>query len=130
MAYDTDGTWGAGTFPIKTPYQKRVFHQPFERRMPMYCGWKIRMGSHHIPFTDQYIKLFERASRLRWLYFGMLIHGNIPSCSWLLYGPYLRCSIWRFRVVAGWPQLQYVGVRGTVAAPAVRPVCPRSHRLQ
>src|SRR5256885_529858 len=36
------------------------------------------MGSHHIPFTKQNSKLFDRTSRLRWLVFGLLSHMNMP----------------------------------------------------
>src|SRR2546423_11978695 len=77
MAYDTEGARRARAFPIKMPYQEGPFHQPFERRMPMRCGWESRMGSHRIPFTNQDIKLFHRAGGLR-REVSMLLHVHTP----------------------------------------------------
>jgi hypothetical protein len=77
MAYDTQSAGRTSAFPIKMPYQEGSFHQPFERRTPMHCGWESRMGSHCIPFTKEDIKVFQRTGRLR-RSVGMLIHVHTP----------------------------------------------------
>src|SRR5258706_15441347 len=78
MTYDADGSRRTGLFPTKMPDQESTGHQPFERRMPLYCGWESRMCSYCIPFANQDLKLFKRDSRLRRLEFRMFIHVTIP----------------------------------------------------
>src|SRR5258706_11447156 len=78
MPYDADGTRRTGLFPIKMPDQESTVHQPFERRMPLYCGWESRMCSYRIPFANQDLKLFKGDSRLRRLEFRMFIYVTFP----------------------------------------------------
>src|SRR5437660_4039122 len=76
MAYDTQSTGNVSTaFPVKMPEEQGSLHQPFKGRMPLHWRWQFRMGSYHIPFPNQEIKLFQRAGWL-WWEFRMLIHHS------------------------------------------------------
>src|SRR5438270_714398 len=65
MADDTDRAWRTRGIPLKAPYEESIVDEPCERRTTVRCDWKERVGSHHVPFTNQDAELFERTGGLR-----------------------------------------------------------------